>query len=481
MAAKTGSVLKPHEGSEEESKSAVEQSVICIDPHSVLGPEGGVPELDEKSGVPKALKAYVVHENPEITVVPHFFTDNEIAHLLELSEKDWIPSVVGTGVYKTNDESKDLQNQASPNRTSFSCMLKSAQTPEVERMEHRLAKLAGMDVDHLERLNMVRYHPGQFFNRHHDGRFRPITVFVYLNDLDEDDGGETFFSEVGVKVRPRKGCAVMWANNLRPGVEDPKTFHYGLAPKKGIKYGVNCFFNDKPLRRWEADSDTSEAEEGVENSPTRNDSSEGKTSSSSSRRKKTWIEVDGNELLAQEGGGTPGKLRSFVVCKEPRVCVLPNFLSSEETSALLSCLSPPEDRLEGLLETLAGIEQRLAAVAGLPLVNMETLKVSKCEPHMRPDGQVLAQASYPQRFGQRVICIFLNDVPEGGEVRFPKLGFQVAAREACAVMWNVTNAQGEFDFRGAHQGQPPKAGTRYVALGVFRAEPVRVPAPATSQ
>eukprot|EP00444_Apocalathium_aciculiferum_P041013 CAMPEP_0183523058 /NCGR_PEP_ID=MMETSP0371-20130417/18885_1 /TAXON_ID=268820 /ORGANISM="Peridinium aciculiferum, Strain PAER-2" /LENGTH=466 /DNA_ID=CAMNT_0025721923 /DNA_START=21 /DNA_END=1422 /DNA_ORIENTATION=- len=434
----------------------------AIDPHSFIDPEDGPLQLDPTTGVPKVLKAYVVHQDPVITVVPNFLSDREVAHLIELSEEYWVPSVVGTGVYKTNDESKDLKNKASPNRTSYSAMLRSAQTSEVERIEHRLAHLAGMDVDYLERLNMVRYQPGQFFKRHHDGRFRPKTVFVYLNDLPEGDGGETLFSEIGVKFVPRKGCAVMWSNVLEPGIEDPRTYHQGLAPLTTMKYGVNCFFNDKPLKQWEdIDSDfgDDDADEGAKARP---------------RSAKTWQAVDPRQLQADAEPLPPGQLCNFVVCREPRVCVLPDMLSPEEIAALLSFLGPPESRVQAMLDLVPGIEERMAAVARAPLSHMEPLKIAKCEPNMTPDGQVLARGQYGKRFGEKVVCVFLNDVAEGGEVRFPRLGFQVLPRKGCAVLWHVRSPDGgEDDPRAVHQGRPPRAGTRYVAMGIFRGEPVR--------
>merc|ERR1712125_137803 len=102
-----------------------------------------------------------------------------------------------------------------------------------------------------ERLNMVRYGPGQLFNQHHDGRFRPKTVFIYLNDLPEGDGGEPLFPVLGVQFVPRKCTAVMWANTLEHQVEDHRMVHQGLPPKTAIKFGVNCFFNDKPLKQWD--------------------------------------------------------------------------------------------------------------------------------------------------------------------------------------------------------------------------------------
>merc|ERR1712135_89899 len=77
---------------------------------------------------------------------------------------------------------------------------------------HRLARVAGLPVEQLERLNMVRYSPGEYFNEHYDGKFRPRTVFIYLNDLPDADEGETLFPHLGLRFRPRCGAAVMWSN-----------------------------------------------------------------------------------------------------------------------------------------------------------------------------------------------------------------------------------------------------------------------------
>eukprot|EP00435_Cladocopium_sp_Y103_P040897 s295_g11.t1 len=139
-------------------------AAIAVDPSSL-----------ESSQDPKVLKAYTVFEDPRITVIPNFLSDSEMQHLLDLAAAYWVPSTVGSGVYKTNDESKDLQNKQSKTRTSYSCMLRSGQTETVQMIEQKLARLAGLEVKFLERLNMVRYAPGQLFNRHHDGRFRPKT------------------------------------------------------------------------------------------------------------------------------------------------------------------------------------------------------------------------------------------------------------------------------------------------------------------
>eukprot|EP00438_Fugacium_kawagutii_P030460 Skav210857 [mRNA] locus=scaffold2829:318010:331635:- [translate_table: standard] len=82
----------------------------------------------------------------------------------------------------------------------------TAQDSVVERLEHRLLSIGGLPMENLERMNAVRYAPGEYFDKHHDGKFRPLTIFVYLNDLEEeDDAGDTWFPVLGLSFRPRRG------------------------------------------------------------------------------------------------------------------------------------------------------------------------------------------------------------------------------------------------------------------------------------
>mmetsp|Transcript_68885 Transcript_68885/g.183497 ORF Transcript_68885/g.183497 Transcript_68885/m.183497 type:complete len:118 (+) Transcript_68885:532-885(+) len=47
-------------------------------------------------------------------------------------------------------------------------------------------------------------------------------------------------------IRPRKGMAVMWNNRKPSGEEDELMRHEAQAPTKSIKFGLNCFVNEKP-------------------------------------------------------------------------------------------------------------------------------------------------------------------------------------------------------------------------------------------
>jgi len=191
----------------------------------------------------------LVHKDPDMFVVPNFLTPIETAHLVQLAEESWEPSKVWLG---SNTAGQGQMVRANTIRTSSSCVIPFGKTSVVQEIEQRLSKLAGIDVDYLEHLTLVRYMPGEFYKPHHDGNNRPKTVFIYLNELPEGAGGETNFTALQVKFLPRSGCAVMWSNVTSEGAEDSRVSHGGLPPKSGIKYGLNCFFNNKRQRSVQA-------------------------------------------------------------------------------------------------------------------------------------------------------------------------------------------------------------------------------------
>lgn len=393
---------------------------------------------------PSVIRAFVVREDPRVSVIPNFLTDEEMDHLLQLAEQGWTPSLVGSGTYKSADESQDLKNKPSQNRTSYSCMLRSGQSEIVKDVEFRLAQLAGIDVDYLERLNMVRYSPGQYFNKHHDGRFRPKTVFVYLNDLPEGDGGETYFPELGMKFVPRKGCAVMWSNILSEQTEDLRMVHMGLAPKTAIKYGVNCFFNDKPLKQNEDPSD----DDG-----------------SATYEDKFWT-IDPDGLVAEGSDGLgPQPLVLFNVHEDPRVTVVPHFLSAEEADGLIAMLDPSRSTNVGASPfEMDALQDRLALLAELPKSSM-AMKLSKCARNDLPSQGLLCLDE--RVCGQKTVFLFLNDVEAGAQLRFQRLGIQVRPRTGSAVIWTPVSADGVADERAACKSKPPLTGTRYCAACLF--------------
>eukprot|EP00435_Cladocopium_sp_Y103_P044162 s2095_g12.t1 len=88
-------------------------------------------------------------------------------HLCDLAEGGWIRSLVGKFADPAAGETDTVATTEAQTRTSSSCPLRPAQTTIVQRIEQRLAQLAKLPIETLERLVVVRYEPGQEFTVHH--------------------------------------------------------------------------------------------------------------------------------------------------------------------------------------------------------------------------------------------------------------------------------------------------------------------------
>merc|ERR1712048_581061 len=140
-------------------------------------------------------------------------------------------------------------------------------------------------------------------------------------------------------------------------------------------------------------------------------------------------------------------LQVLIVDTDPKLAVLPRFLAPEEAKVMLdlACSSISVGCDEEAL--LASVQQRLCAVANLPIRFLEVFSFRKCVPGMVPDGLVRTREmgkTYSERFGLKTAFIFLNSFHEGqgGELRFPKRGLQIPPRAGCAVLWSNTTDAG---------------------------------------
>lgn len=170
----------------------------------------------EEAASSRDVQIMRVFRNPDVLVAPSLVADSLCSHLLNVASNRWEPSKTSVGLSSADQvtflsaggEMDALQGgdcvaaaaslrQAlvrvsvcaqsayksgkSPSRTSKSAMLKDGETPGVSSVELLACSLARMPLQHLEPLVVVRYDPGEYFNEHHDGAFRPVTVLLYLN------------------------------------------------------------------------------------------------------------------------------------------------------------------------------------------------------------------------------------------------------------------------------------------------------------
>jgi len=402
------------------------------------------------------IGGYKAHSDPDLTVLPNFLSDEEVEHILELAKGVWAPSAVWTG---------------GSNRSSWSCLLASHQTPIVEAIERRVAAVTGVDIDQVERLNLIRYEPGQHFGAHHDSRLRPYTVFVYLSDVGR--GGETRFTKIGLQVKASRGAAAVWPNLHSDGTVDNRTIHKGMPVEDGVKYGMNCFVS-KNARH---DPCYEPGHDGVVMEKWWQRSSIAVREMRVCNLRQLIAEVEPQP--ASQAGGQVATLMLLEVHQNPYFAVIPNLLQAGEIARLLTFCEQPDlawipssFECEGTSQSVtlgevvrASVATRVAAVLGVDVGRVTDLSIVRYLP---------GQYTYEQHAGPNMeytVLVYLTDLPDGddGATDFKVTGLQFFPSTGSALVWRNRTADGSLDGRMRHTEMPMAGLTRYHLLCHIRA------------
>ncbi|QQR49254.1 2OG-Fe(II) oxygenase [bacterium] len=206
--------------------------------------------------LPNNARTEIISREPLIILINNFITDDEAKALKQAAQPLLKKSLVVDG------EKIDIEH---PDRTSSSAFLTIDSSSSLALpITKRATDFLRTTTTHAEGLQVVHYKNHQRYDTHFDyfdrtqpsGRAaigargqRVATVLVYLNDVQPDSGGETFFPKIGegLKVRPQKNMAVFWYNVLPSGLEDGRTLHAGLPITGGEKYALNIWIRDPRL------------------------------------------------------------------------------------------------------------------------------------------------------------------------------------------------------------------------------------------
>jgi prolyl 4-hydroxylase len=194
-------------------------------------------------GAPLSLPAAKrLSESPDVVLIPRLFSAAECDHLVKVVQSDFRPSFVVSLI--TGREERD------PVRTSDGAVVHwLIEDPAIHALHLRLAAASGTSVRQGEPLQILRYSPGQEYRTHRDAvpgyeNQRVITMLVYLNE--GYDGGETCFVRTGLKVKGKKGDALLFRNTLADGQSDPQSEHAGLPITKGTKLLASRWIRERP-------------------------------------------------------------------------------------------------------------------------------------------------------------------------------------------------------------------------------------------
>ena len=142
--------------------------------------------------------------------------------------------------------------------------LASPATPTVELISGRLVPMLAAECLHAcmadgEPLQLLRYPVGGEYVPHHDyfdpafpgaasqlrqGGQRIATVIVYLHEPEE--GGATWFPELELSVRPRRGSAIYFEYHNARDQLDARCLHAGMPVLRGHKWIATKWLRQSP-------------------------------------------------------------------------------------------------------------------------------------------------------------------------------------------------------------------------------------------
>ncbi|MEK4284727.1 2OG-Fe(II) oxygenase [Ureibacillus sp. FSL K6-0165] len=190
----------------------------------------------------REIDVLVKFEEPLVVVLGSVLDDEECDRLIELSRNRLQRSKIG------------VEKIVSDIRTSSGAFLSDVQDDLVSTVEKRISSIVGIPVEHAEGLHILNYKPGQEYKEHFDyfaatskaaSNNRICTVVLYLSDV--EDGGETYFPKLGLKVYPKKGMAVYFEYFYNNQTLNELTLHCGAPVNTGEKWIATLWFRRKKL------------------------------------------------------------------------------------------------------------------------------------------------------------------------------------------------------------------------------------------
>lgn len=144
-------------------------------------------------------------------------------------------------------------------RTSDGMFFQRGQSPLIQRIEERIARLVNWPIENGEGLQVLHYRPGAEYKPHYDyfdpaepgtptivqrGGQRVGTLVMYLNTPEK--GGGTTFPDVHLEVAPQRGNAVFFSYE-RPH-PSTRTLHGGAPVIAGEKWIATKWLREREFK-----------------------------------------------------------------------------------------------------------------------------------------------------------------------------------------------------------------------------------------
>lgn len=197
-------------------------------------------------------------QDPLVFTVEHFLSDDQCRNLIHRGL-----------TFKLNSNSINTQSKTFLNRNGISSRSSSTYyIPEVNEdyindgIINLVSKLIRIDKSHFEELQLTCYDIGQQYSWHYDSIPKSLqrawgnriaTIIIYLNTLDENQGGNTIFkyinstdSNIQLSIRPMMGKALVFFPSDISGISDDRTLHKGeVVLQSPMKVEVDDYIGSK--------------------------------------------------------------------------------------------------------------------------------------------------------------------------------------------------------------------------------------------
>jgi prolyl 4-hydroxylase len=199
-------------------------------------------------------------DGPWIVVLENFITDEEADALIAAGHKKGYERSADVGVENPDGTFEDDRNDGRTSTNSWCDVELCQDDPMIMPVIERIANVTSTNINNSEHIQLLRYEPGQYYQQHHDYieyqqglpcGVRMLTLFLYLNDVEE--GGGTRFPFLDITVQPSRRSALLWPSSLDedPEEKDKRTEHEALPVIRGIKYGANAWIHTRNYREAE--------------------------------------------------------------------------------------------------------------------------------------------------------------------------------------------------------------------------------------
>ncbi len=194
-----------------------------------------------------------LHANPGVWTVDDCVTPQEAQAICDLASSKFKAAVV-------SGAKSGVQSQGRTNSVAWVKHDASATSLAVAK---RIADIVGLPLEQAENFQVIRYQSGQEYRPHFDaydhqtergqrtmqnGGQRLVTALCYLNGVEQ--GGETAFPKLEIKVAPKPGRLLIFENcEAGSDIRTPLSLHAGLPVEKGVKWAFNLWFRQRAIKR----------------------------------------------------------------------------------------------------------------------------------------------------------------------------------------------------------------------------------------